>query len=717
VNLGRRFPVRLSIKVCVAFGVAQALLFLLVLFPLLPGRLQVNVGDVASQTITAPKSFSYSSEVVRRQLQDEAAKNVKDVIAYDPSVRVAQLAELDRLIAAIDRARNTPTPSASSANDPLRDAGIVLPATVRATLLSLRPDEWSAVSDEARRVLAETLQDGFSADGLAAKTSGVATRVSPVLDQSQREAVDALVQPLIQPTEKVDTAASDAQRQRAIAAVPPQVRRFAANQDIVRQGQLIDASDVEALRAAGLLDAHLPISDLVAVLLVSAAAAAVLAIHLRIFEQDGPSGAKRLLSIAVINAFVVLMAKLYFPLVLPEGHKHYLAFALPVALAPMLAVALLDAQFAIIVSATVALLTGFAAVYVPQLSGYVGLSALQLFQLVLAFLLGSLAGAFCLRGADRFSRYLGAAACIAGAAMLGVISVWFLDSARQSIDLAWALLACAISGTLASLLTAGTISLIGPLLGIATRPQLMELAQLNAPLLRRLQEEAPGTFHHSILVANLAERAADLIGADSLLVRVGCYYHDIGKMSSPGFFVENQLSGETPHAYLAPQDSAQIISEHVRAGEELARHYRLPAAVAAFIPEHHGTRMVSYFYRKAAENEPDVDTAPFTYPGPRPQTRETAIVMLADSTEAAARAAQGHSRVELDRIVDSVFSERMAEGQLDDSDLTLRDLRIVSDSFKATLRAMYHPRVEYPAPTPLEEARLRQVPEARKAGP
>jgi cyclic-di-AMP phosphodiesterase PgpH len=705
----------MSLSNCAGFGVAQALLFLLVLFPLLPGRLQVNVGDVAAQTITAPKNFSFTSDVVRHQLQDAAASNVKDVIAYDPSVRVEQLAQLDQLIAQVQRAREASVSSPFSSNDPLRDAGVVLPATVRATLLSLGPEDWSAVSDEARRVLNETLQDGFSADALAVKTSGVPTRVSPALDQAQREAVDALVQPLVQPTEKVDAAATDAQRQRAIAAVPPQVRRFAANQDIVRQGQLIDASDVEALRAAGLLDAHLPISDLVAVALVSLAAGAILAFYLRIFETGTAAGLKRLLSLALANALVVLLAKLYFPLVLPEGHRHYLAFALPVALAPMLAAALLEAQFAVVTAATVALLTGFAAVYVPQLSGYVGMSALQLFQLVLAFLLGGLAGVYCLRGADRFSRYLGATACVAGAAMLGVVGVWFLDSARQPADLAWALLACAIAGALASLLTAGTVSLIGPLLGLATRPQLMELAQLDAPLLRRLQEEAPGTFQHSILVANLAERAADLIGADSLLVRVGCYYHDIGKMSSPGFFVENQLSGENPHAYLAPQDSAHIISEHVRAGEELARRYRLPAAVAAFIPEHHGTRMVSYFYRKAAENEPEIDTRPFTYPGPRPQSRETAVVMLADSTEAAARAAQGHSRLDLDRVVDSVFSERIAEGQLDGSDLTLRDLRTVSDSFKATLRAMYHPRVEYPAPTPLEEARRRQVSDSRNA--
>lgn len=715
--LRSRTPNRISAWTCTAFGVTQAVLFLLVLFPLLPGRLHVNVGDIASQTITAPRSFSYSSEVVRKQLQDEAANGVKDVVAYDSNVRVTQLNQLDQLINGVGRARQAGASAGSAATDPLRDAGILLPATVRTTLLSLTPEEWSAVSDEARRVLSETLQEGFAADGLAVKTSGIPTRVSPALDQAQREAVAALVQPLVQPTEKVDAVATDGQRQRAIAAVPPQVRRFAVNQDIVRQGEPMDASDVEALRAAGLLDAHLPLPDLVGVSLVAAASAAILAVYLRIFRPAMAATYRRLLPLAIVNALVVLLAKIYFPLVQPDVHKHYLAFVLPVALAPMLAASLFDDQFAIVVAALMAVLTGFAAIYVPQLSGYVGLTALQLFQVVLTFLLSGLAGIYCLRGADRLSRYLSAAAAVSLAALVGATAIWWLDSARQGVDLLWILLACAIGGALASLLTVGIVALVGPLLGLATRLQLMELGQLNAPLLRRLQEEAPGTFHHSILVGNLAERAADLVGADSLLVRVGCYYHDIGKMSGPGFFVENQLNGESPHSQLAPQDSAQIISEHVAFGEELARKYRLPTAVAAFIPEHHGTRLVSYFYRKAAANEPEVDTSPFTYPGPRPQSRETAIVMLADSTEAAARAARDRSRDDLDKIVDEVFSERLSEGQLDESDLTLRDLRTIADSFKATLHAMYHPRIEYPAPAPREQARRQRSADTSEVTP
>jgi putative nucleotidyltransferase with HDIG domain len=254
-------------------------------------------------------------------------------------------------------------------------------------------------------------------------------------------------------------------------------------------------------------------------------------------------------------------------------------------------------------------------------------------------------------------------------------------------------------------LTVGAFALLAAVFGVTTRLQLMELAQLNAPLLRRLQDEAPGTFHHSIIVGNLAERAADLIGADSLLVRVGSYYHDIGKMARPGFFIENQLSGLNPHDGLDPATSAGILQEHVGHGLELARRHHLPERVRDFIPEHHGTRLVAYFYRLAAQDDPEVDPAGFSYSGPRPRSRETAVVMLADSTEAMVRAAKDRSQERIDAMVESVIAERLAEGQFDDCDLTLRDLRVIAQSFKQSLRAIYHPRVEYPAPSPAEQRR------------
>jgi hypothetical protein len=263
-------------------------------------------------------------------------------------------------------------------------------------------------------------------------------------------------------------------------------------------------------------------------------------------------------------------------------------------------------------------------------------------------------------------------------------------------------------GLLSSFLAVGLFTVLSGGFGIVTRAQLMELAQLTHPLLRRLQDEAPGTFQHAVLVGNLAERAADRIGADALLVRVGAYYHDVGKLTAPAFFVENVHPEASPHEGLDPLQSTRVIHQHVIAGMELARRERLPGAVARFIPEHHGTRLMTFFYRRAAETDPDIDPELFRYPGPRPRSRESALVMLADACEATVRASLDRDEDRIRAIVDGIIRERIEEAQFDDCDVSLQDLARVSDSFTRSLSAVYHPRVPYPEPT-LRELDARRV--------
>jgi cyclic-di-AMP phosphodiesterase PgpH len=323
------------------------------------------------------------------------------------------------------------------------------------------------------------------------------------------------------------------------------------------------------------------------------------------------------------------------------------------------------------------------------------------------------AGVFAVRNAERLSHFLLGGLVVSISVMLTLAATWLVDPNNQVRDLPWLVLAAGINGGLSAFLSAGIFVTLGSLFGVTTRLQLLEMSQLSQPLMLRLQDEAPSTFQHSVIVANLAEKGAHVIGADSLLARVGCYYHDIGKLSRPGFFIENQFGGANPHDALDPSDSARIISDHVNDGIALARQYKLPDKVAAFIPEHHGTRLVSYFYRQAAEQDPMIDPESFRYPGPKPQSRETAISMLADSSEATVRSSPDHSAENIDRLVDEVFTERLSEGQLDESDLTLRNVRDLAASFKATLRAVYHPRIEYPAPTDAELF-LRRLPFRRE---
>jgi putative nucleotidyltransferase with HDIG domain len=235
---------------------------------------------------------------------------------------------------------------------------------------------------------------------------------------------------------------------------------------------------------------------------------------------------------------------------------------------------------------------------------------------------------------------------------------------------------------------------------VTTDLTLLELSDTNRPLLKELSLRAPGTFNHSLQVANLGEAAADAIGANALLTRVGALYHDIGKMLKPEYFVENQRPGDNPHDHLKPRMSALIIASHVKEGLELGRQYNLPERVLNFIPMHHGTTRIEYFYQKALKergpDDPPLLESEFRYPGPRPDSKETGIMMLADSVEAASRSLSDPTHKRLETLVDMIFNARTEDGQLDNTDLTFLDLHRIRETFLAMLLGIYHVRVKYP---------------------
>ena len=297
------------------------------------------------------------------------------------------------------------------------------------------------------------------------------------------------------------------------------------------------------------------------------------------------------------------------------------------------------------------------------------------------------------------------------------------DLLKISID---ALVGLVAGGVAASLALAAFLAL-SAFLDLITPFQLMELSRPTHPLFRRLLLKAPGTYHHTLLVSNMAEEAAERIGADGLLARVGTYYHDIGKTVRPYFFTENRVGGVNPHERLDPRTSAQIIISHVQDGLDLADKFRLPSAIRAFIPEHHGTGLVLAFYRMAVQAARgggpagDLSASPdehagrevreedFRYKGPKPQSRETAITMLADSCEARVRSAEPDSVEDMDGIIIETIKAKLDEGQLDDSDLTLRDLREIRSAFLNVLQGVFHPRVKYPEPVKVKGPDGREV--------
>lgn len=700
--LSRGKPRPISLTTTIAFGTALSALLLIALFPIFPRQFNVHVGDIASRTVKSPRSVSFESAYLTQQRRNEASKAVRPSLVFDPSVRTAQIAQYDTATAQATQIRTQGTDVARR-----RAALTSLQLSPRSidTGLSLTDERWQAVVTEGRRVLSQELSVSLDDANVTSAKDSVDSTIAPAFNADEALLTAELVRPLIVTTVREDATRTEQARIAARAAVVPERVNVEKGDVVLQADTSVDQVAIEKLTAAKLVAKRVEWRNVAAAAILAIVAAGAVAGYLFVLQPRGITSERHMIALALITATPLLIAKFYLPLVLPDDSRNFLPYILPVAAAPILIAALLETDVAVVVSTVIGVLIAFVSAFLPDISLVASITVLDTFRLLLIYALGPIIGVYLVHRADRLNRYLTAGFAVAAASYVMLLATWFIDSDRQLVDLAWMAFASGISGVMSGVIAAGAFVTVGVLFGVTTRVQLMELSQLNAPLLRRLQDEAPGTFHHSIIVGNLAERAADLVGADPLLTRVGCYYHDIGKVLQPGMYIENQLGGEAPHEAMSPTESATIIRQHVTGGVELARRARLPARVQAFIPEHHGTRLVAYFYRKAAEHDPGVDPALFTYEGPRPQSKETAIVMLADSTEAMVRSSPDRSAERIDQLVEEVIGERVAEGQLDDSDLTLRDLRTIAESFKATMRAVYHPRVQYPAPSVMEEKR------------
>ncbi len=367
---------------------------------------------------------------------------------------------------------------------------------------------------------------------------------------------------------------------------------------------------------------------------------------------------------------------------------------IPVALLALLIGALYDGLIGFVAVAVVAGVVGGQIVLLGE-----AVFALAAVSVPFKMIAAGGAGALGIRRVRRRSHSWVLIALITGAYFLAGLAMVLLRS-MPAQEILQALFWGGVSATLCTVLAvAAFIPALEKLTGVSTDQTLLELSDLNAPLLRELSREAPGTYAHSINVANLAEAACLGIGANALLVRAGVYYHDIGKMANPQFFVENQPRGRNPHDRLPPRRSAAIIRDHVKDGLRLASEHRLPRVIHDFIREHHGTTMISFFLDKAREAEPDLDLDPsdFAYPGPKPQSRETAVVMLADAIESATRVLQDPTPDRIRATIEQLVNARITENQLDQCPLTLRDLEIAKAEFARVLIGMYHQRIEYPS--------------------
>ncbi len=379
---------------------------------------------------------------------------------------------------------------------------------------------------------------------------------------------------------------------------------------------------------------------------------------------------------------VLLLALLVFGAHALKAYSHLIHYYLPVASVAMLAMLLFnDVQ----VSFVMALMS---AVLASMILGF------DLNEMLI-FFLGGVVGAYKVRDARTRGVLIEAGIFVA---IIQVVCALLTNPMVNRDIFVYILKPLAINGLVCSAVVIATSKIFEMLFGAITNFTLMELSDSSHPLLKRMVVEAPGSYHHSLIVSNLSEAAADAIDANALLVRVGAYYHDIGKMVNPNYFTENQMVSGNKHDDLEPSMSRLVIFNHIKEGVDLARQYHLNQRIIDFIPEHHGTSLMHYFYQKAlAEEHPEgLEEKDYRYPGPKPQSKETAIVMLADSVEGATRALEEHTPQRIEDVVRKVINNKFIDGQLDECNLTLREIDTIASVFVRVLSAMYHGRVKYP---------------------
>ncbi|MCC7104167.1 MAG: HDIG domain-containing protein [Chloroflexi bacterium] len=661
----------------IAGATALAMAFLLVV-NLLPRVYEFREGDVSPVQIKAPRKITFVSQVRTREARDAAAAAVPEFLDIDADLVGRQRRELAALLQGVATARADQSQSFDQKRESIKRLAVPpLDDTTASWLAAAEDTRWLAVRGESQRLLADVLKSRISDARAQQLPRELPLQVSESLNEGERHVVVELTRRFVRSNLVPSPDATARARKEAADAVAPVQVTVEAGESVLREGQKVTAADLETLEALGLRNPTLDWRRVAANGIVALMAVALVAAYIAAFHPSLLAREKPLILIALVTIATVAAAKV----VLPARPMWVYVFPLPAV--AMLLTTLIDARLGIIVTAVLAMVVAY-------LAGG---------QLELAFMgfIGAVIASAGVYKRERLQAFF-VAGLVAGAGQF-VASVPFAVFGRgeETAIVATIGFECLVAGLVAAALTAGSFSVLGRLFGITTTWQLMELTNPSHPLLRRLLLEAPGTYHHSIMVGNLAERAAEEVGADPLLARVVSYYHDVGKLRRPVFFIENQADGVNPHETLDPEESARIVRSHVLDGTELAQRYGLPARVRDMIPQHHGTRLVSFFYQRAAESgENEPPTEAFRYPGPRPQSKEAAIVMLSDSVEAATRAARDRSPEAIRLLVDKIVYQRVSEGELDECDITLRDLHRIKASFCALLQGMYHPRIEYP---------------------
>jgi cyclic-di-AMP phosphodiesterase PgpH len=696
---GRQMPRRIRMLQIILLLLVSIITYGALVLPLAlrPASLPLQPGDVAPSDFQASDSQDYVSEVRTNELRDAAEKAVPEVYASpEPSIARRQIERLRAALQYITLVREdaNATPEQKAADIASLSEVSLKPQTIE-KIIEIPAARWDAMQQEALSVLEQVMRGAIRDQDLESVRRTVPSLVSLALNEEQAALVAEIVAAFVMPNSVHSEELTEAARKSARERVEPFVVSYKAGEIIVPRGEIITQVQFEALQKFGFIEEPDPWQEYAGAGALVLMLAAFTNLYFSRRRLQFLFDARSLVVIALIFVLFIVSTRAAIP------NRAVLPYAFPLPAFGLLIATLFGMEAGVIFSLVISVLAAYSLPNTLDLMPY--------------YLVSSLTGVMLLGTARRVWTFFraGMAIALAGIAMLVAFRLPFTDTN----GIGWLTLGgAAIFNGLASASIALLLQyFLAQSLGLTTALQLIEISRPDFPLLQLFLRNAPGTYQHSLQVANLAEQGAELIGADALLTRVGALFHDVGKANNPMFFIENQPQGQVnTHEDLDPAEAAATIIAHVHDGVALARKYRLPRRIEDFILEHHGTMVTRYQYNHALEvaggDASKVDIETFRYPGPSPRSRETALLMIADGSEAHARAERPQDEEALRKIVRTTIESAQKQGQLDDTRLTVRDLSLITDLFVTILRGTHHHRINYPKEQSAIEGNITTVP-------
>jgi len=644
--------------------------------------LTFELGDVVSQDILAPTTLSFTSleltEIERQQAEALVPPVYKEL---DISVASSQVSKLTHDLDFIDDNRNDKDITIAQKISLISSIENMDLSVEQATdLIELTVNDWKYLREECLIVLTDVMSNVIREDAVTETLNTIQAQVDFNLPEDQITLVTAIVTEYVKPNRLYSEQLTNAQRQAARNAVAPVIQSFLENEILISRGNVITEADLETLGEFGLLEQEYTWEHYASVGLIVLINFVFIGLYMQ-YRQDLLEDLRGVIIMVIFFVIYLFSARYILP------NHVVVPYLFPIASFGLLTSALVNPPFGRIMSIPLAILVAY--------------GTTNSLELALYFLFTSMFGVLALKNANRIIQFFWAGLAISAVGAAVIIAFRIGDNTTDYLGILTLVGAAVINGLGSVSITVVLQYFIAQSLGLTTTLQLIEVSRPDHKLMQFILHNAPGTYQHSLLIANLSEQAAEKINASALLTRVGALYHDAGKALNPHFFIENKLPDtENPHESLSPLESSKIIIQHVIDGETLAKKHHLPKRVRNFITEHHGTLITRYQYHLAVERAKGdaglVDESAFRYPGPAPQSVETMLVMLADACEARARAERPDDEAGLRKIICEIIDKRREEGQLDKVPVTMQELSIITESFTATLKGIYHPRIKYP---------------------